>query len=63
MMEFNVAKCKLLYTGRINRMKEYTITMEGNILEKLREEKDIVVMVHKAMNGSDAPAYKHELHT
>ena len=33
-------------------MKEYTITMEGNILEKLREEKDIVVMVHKAMNGS-----------
>ena len=48
MMEFNVAKCKLPHAGRINWMKEYT--MEGNILEKL-QEKDIVVMVHKAMNG------------
>ena len=26
--------------------------MEGNILEKVQEEKDMGVMVHKAMNGS-----------
>ena len=50
MMEFNVAKCKVLHAGRTNRMKEYT--MEGNILEKVQEEKDLGVMVHKAMNGS-----------
>ena len=47
MMEFNVAKCKVLHAGR---MKEYT--MEGNILEKVQEENDMGVMVHKAMNGS-----------
>ena len=29
-------------------MKEYT--MEGKILEKVQEEKDLGVMVHKAMN-------------
>ena len=34
MMEFNVAKCKVLHAGRTNRMKEYT--MEGNILEYRR---------------------------
>ena len=34
MMEFNVAKCKVLHAGRINRLKEYT--MEGNILEKVQ---------------------------
>ena len=50
MMEFNVAKCKVIHAGRTNRMKEYT--MEGNILEKVQEEKDLGVMVHKAMNGS-----------
>ena len=50
MMEFNVAKCKVLHAGRANRMKEYT--MEGKILEKVQEEKDLGVMVHKAMNGS-----------
>ena len=50
MMEFNVAKCKVLHAGRTNRMKEYT--MEGKILEKVQEEKDLGVMVHKAMNGS-----------
>ena len=26
--------------------------MEGNILEKVQEEKDMGVMVHKAMDGS-----------
>ena len=50
MMEYNVAKCKVLHAGRTNRMKEYT--MEGKILEKVQEEKDLGVMVHKAMNGS-----------
>ena len=50
MMEFNVAKCKVIHAGRTNRMKEYT--MEGKILEKVQEEKDLGVMVHKAMNGS-----------
>ena len=50
MMEFNVAKCKVLHAGRTNRMKEYT--MEGKILEKVQEEKDLGVMVHNAMNGS-----------
>ena len=50
MMEFNAAKCKVLHAGRTNRMKENT--MEGKILEKLQEEKDLGVMVHKAMNGS-----------
>ena len=50
MMEFNVAKCKVLHAGRTNRMKEYTI--EEKILEKVQEEKDLGVMVHKAMNGS-----------
>ena len=49
MMEFNVAKCKVLHAGRTNRMKEYT--MVGKILEKV-QEKDLGVMVHKAMNGS-----------
>ena len=49
MMEFNVAKCKVLHAGRTNIMKEYT--MEGNILEKV-QEKDFGVMVHTAMNGS-----------
>ena len=39
MMEFNVAKCKVLHAGRTNRMKEYT--MEGKILEKVQEEKDL----------------------
>ena len=50
MMEFNVSKCKVLHAGRTNRMKEYT--MEGKILEKVQEEKDLGVMVHQAMNGS-----------
>ena len=50
MMEFNVAKCKVLHAERTNRMKEYT--MEGKILEKIQEEKDLGVMVHKAINGS-----------
>ena len=50
MMEFNVTKCKVLHAGRINGLKEYT--MEGKILEKVLEEKDLGVMVHKAMNGS-----------
>ena len=50
MMEFNVSKCKVLHAGRTNRMKEYT--MEGKILEKVQEEKDLGVMVDKAMNGS-----------
>ena len=50
MMEFNVRKCKVLHAGRINRMKEYT--MEGKFLEKVQEEKDLGVMVHKAMNGN-----------
>ena len=50
MMEFNVSKCKVLHAGRTNRMKEYT--MEGKILEKVQEEKDLGVMIHKAMNGS-----------
>ena len=45
-----MAKCKVLHAGRTNRMKEYT--MEGNILEKVQEEKDLGVMVHKAMQGS-----------
>ena len=45
-----MAKCKVLHAGRTNRMKEYT--MEGKILEKVQEEKDLGVMVHKAMNGS-----------
>ena len=45
-----MAKCKVLHAGRTNRMKEYT--MEGKILEKLQDEKDFEVMVHKAMNGS-----------
>ncbi len=31
-------------------MTEYT--MEGKILEKVEEEKEMGVMVHKAMNGS-----------
>ena len=50
MMEFNVAKCKVLHAGRTNRRKEYT--MEGKILEKVQEEKDLGVVVHKSMNGS-----------
>ena len=50
MMEFNVAKCKVLHIGRTNRMKEYT--MEGNILEKVQEGKDLGVMVHNEMNGN-----------
>ena len=50
MMEFNVSKCKVLHAGRTNRMKEYT--MEGKILEKVQEEKDLGVMLDKAMNGS-----------
>ena len=50
MMEFNVAKCKVLHAGRTNRMKEYT--MEGKIIENVQEEKDLGVMVHKVMNGS-----------
>ena len=33
-----------------NRMNEYT--REGKVLEKVQEEKDLGVMVHKAMNGS-----------
>ena len=45
-----MAKCKVLHAGRTNKMKEYT--MEGNILDKVQEEKDLGVMVHKAMNGS-----------
>ena len=49
MMAFNVAKCNILYPGRINRLKEYTT--EGKIHEKI-QEKDLGVMVHKAMNGS-----------
>ena len=50
MVEFNVSKCKVLHAGRTNRMKEYT--MEGKILGKVQEEKDLGVMVHKAMHGS-----------
>ena len=48
MMEINVSKCKVLLSGGTNRMKE----MEGKILEKVQEETDLGVMVHKAMNGS-----------
>ena len=47
MMAFNVAKCKILHSGRINRLKEYTT--EGKVLEKV-QEKYLGVMVHKAMN-------------
>ena len=50
MMEFNVAKCKVPHAGRTNRMKEYA--MEGKIIEKVQEEKDLGEMVHNAMNGS-----------
>ena len=50
LMEFNVSKCKVLHAGRTNIMKEYT--MEGKILGKVQEEKDLGVMVHKAMHGS-----------
>ena len=49
MMALNVAKCKILHSGRINRLKENTT--EGKILEKIQEI-DLGVMVHKAMNGS-----------
>ena len=49
MMAFNVAKCKILHSGRINRLKQYTT--DGKILAKV-QEKDLGVMVHKAMNGS-----------
>ena len=49
-MEFNVTKCKVLHAGRTNRMNEYT--REGKILEIEQEEKDLGVMVRKAMNGS-----------
>ena len=45
-----MAKCKVLHAGRTNRIKEYT--MGRKILEKVQEEKDLGVMVHKAMNGS-----------
>ena len=58
MMEFNVAKCKVLHAGRTNRMKEYT--MEGKILKKVQEEKDLGVMVHKAMNGSRHQPTRHD---
>ena len=45
-----MAKCKVLHAGRTNRMKEYI--MVGKIPEKVQEEKDLGVMVNKAMNGS-----------
>ena len=45
-----MAKCKVLHAGRTNIMKEYT--MEGKILKKVQEEKDLGVMLHNAMNGS-----------
>ena len=38
-----MAKCKVLHAGRTNKMKEYT--MEGKILEKVREEKDLGVVL------------------
>ena len=50
MMEFNVAKCKVLHAGRTHGMKEYT--MEGKTLEIVHEGKDLGVMVHKTMNRS-----------
>ena len=45
MMELNMVKCKVRHTGRTNIMK--ACTMEGNIVEKVQEEKDLGVMVHK----------------
>ena len=36
MMEFNVAKCKVLHAGRTNRMNLKDYTMEGKILEKVQ---------------------------
>ena len=39
-------------TCRQNKHNEGVYTMEGKILEKIHEEKDSGVMVHKSMNGS-----------
>ena len=46
----NVAKCKVLHAGRTNRRKGYM--MEGKIIEKVQEEKDLGVVVHRVVNGS-----------
>ena len=51
-----MAMCKVLHARRTNRMTDYT--MERNIPKKVREEQELGVMVHKAMNGSRQVAEK-----
>ena len=46
-MEFNIKKCKILHVGRQNTEHEYR--MCGQVLEKVEEERDIGVIVHKSL--------------
>ena len=46
-MEFNVKKCKILHVGRSNPEHEYR--MAGQVLEKVEEEKDIGIIIHKSL--------------
>jgi hypothetical protein len=46
-MEFNTAKCKVMYCGRRNEKAEYR--MGGQILESTDQERDIGVLVSKDM--------------
>jgi hypothetical protein len=46
-MEFNTAKCKVMYCGRRNEKTEYH--MGGQILESTDQERDIGVLVSKDM--------------
>jgi hypothetical protein len=42
-MEFNVAKCKIMHLGNQNPMHQFT--MEGQVLQQTKEERDIGVTV------------------
>ena len=43
LLPFNQSKCKILHLGRRNQLQDYTI--QGNVLKKVTEEKDLGVFV------------------
>jgi hypothetical protein len=46
-MRFNVSKCKVMHMGRGNTKSDYE--MDGTVLEKTREEKDLGVIVQESL--------------
>ena len=50
-MEFNLAKCKILHTGRVD--SEIVYEMDGHRLDRIEKEKDLGVIINNKLSSSD----------